>query len=167
MKKYFFVISVFSVCLVCASCRDSVTNRTRSDIWEANPYIPKALVDADYAQLDLETACLLRFRNGDIGYIYFKKADRWHAQYASSYLSMNNNCISYRGGVTNGLVRLGKKLPRVVLCGNTPVNWGPPTTLFFSKEITHAALMSIESLASIKPDFTNSLSWVSVEVPPL
>ena len=61
---------------------------------------------------------VLRFKNDDIGYIHFKKADRWHAQYTSSLLFVTNNCISYRSAVTNGLVRLGREIPRVVLCGD-------------------------------------------------
>jgi len=138
----------------------------RLDVWVTNPYIPKALVDADYAQLDLKTACILRFRNEDIGYIYFKKADKCHAQYGSSFLSMTKDGISYQGAVTNGLVRLGREAP-TVLCGDIPIRWGPPTTIFFSEDMTHAALVSIELLASAKPDFTNSLTWTSVDVPPL
>ncbi|MFA7172230.1 MAG: RHS repeat-associated core domain-containing protein [Kiritimatiellia bacterium] len=140
--------------------------RTQPDVWESTPFIPKAMVDADYAQLDLETACILRFSNKDIGYIYFKKADKWHAQYNSSFMSITNNSIIYQKTFTNRLVQLGKEAP-TVLCGNFPIRWGPPTTVFFSDEMSHAALIPIELIKSIKPDFTNSLSWVGVDVPPL
>jgi hypothetical protein len=166
MPKNVLVIGLFCSCFVFASCRDSMTNRTQPDVWEANPYIPKTLAAADYAQLDLETACVLRFRNDDIGYIRFKKADKWHAQYESAFLTTTNDLISYRSSVTDGLVRLGGETP-TVLCGDIPVRWGPPTTIFFSEDMTHVALVPIDSLKAGKPEFTNELSWLSVNVPPL
>jgi hypothetical protein len=160
--KFLFLIFVFFT-----SCRDDLTIRTRLNVWEATPYIPNALVEADYAQLDKKTACILRFRNDDIGYIYFNKADKWHALYESGILFTTNSHVGYRNVVANGLVRLGQEAP-IMLCGSISIRWGPPTTIFFlSDDITHVALMEIERLPIIEPDFTNSLTWVSVKVPPL
>lgn len=166
MAKLVLVFTLFSVCVLCSSCRESMTHRTRPDVWADNPYIPKPLADADYAQLDLGTACVFRFRNGDLGYVRFKKADKWHAQYESACLSTANGRLSYRSSVTNGLVRLGQEAP-VVLCGSIPVRWGPPTTIFFSEDIEQVALVPMDLLETGNPEFTNKLSWLSVSVSPL
>lgn len=166
MAKRVLIITFISVCFLCSSCRESITHRTRPDVWAADPYIPKPLADADYAQLDLETACIFRFQNGNLGYVRFSKADKWHAQYESAFLSTTSGRISYRSYVKDGLVRLGQEVP-AVLCGDFPIRWGPPTTIFFSEDIVQVALVPMDFLKAGNMEFTNKLSWVSVSLSPL
>jgi len=161
------ILFILSAMFFVVSCRqDHDKSRMLPDVWETTPYIPAPSITSGCAELGLESACLLRFKNGDIGYVCFQKADRWHAMYESSLIIISNAAVRFSCMVSNKLVTtktINVEAP-VIYCGDARVRWLPPTTIFFSEEIVQAAIEPIERLKAGNFEFTNTLSWSVVHI---
>lgn len=159
-------LSLFVAALLSPSCRERRgADRFSADVWDPKPYIPTSIIEADYASLDLESACVFLFQEGDIGFIRFAQADKWHARYQAGLLVLSNSVLVGTDCLTNGLAVLDfDDGPPMVPCGRHAVRWLSPTTLFFSPNMIRAAIVDIEAISEGNADLISGMFWTEVKV---